>query len=253
MTNDKIQYILQLADNSLIHGHRLSEWCGHGPILEVDMALTNIALDNIGAARSFYQYAAELEGQCKTEDSYPYERDILEFRNVLLLELPNGEFSDTLMKCFFFDAFQFHFYTALQKSTDERIASIATKSLKEVTYHLRFSSEWVIRLGDGTAESKQKMQAAIADFWTYTGELFDASAAEKAMMSEGVAVDPASLRPLWEKTIADTFEEATLSYPIQKDGAWFQKGGKTGIHTEYIGFILAEMQYMQKSYPGLEW
>jgi len=248
-----INYILHLADNALIYGHRLSEWCGHGPILEVDMALSNIALDNIGAARSLYQYAATIEGNGKTEDSYPYQRDVREFKNVLLVEMPNGDFADTIARSLFFDAYQFLFYTALQKSSDKQLASIAEKSLKEVTYHLRFSKEWTIRMGDGTEESKQKIQHAINELWSYTGEMFDASDVEKQMIETGIAPDIASLKPLWEQIISDTLEEATLSFPIQMQGAWFQKGGKTGVHTEYMGFLLAEMQYLQKSYPGLEW
>lgn len=246
-------YLMHLADNALILGHRLSEWCGHGPILEVDMALANIALDQVGAARSFYQYAAELDGNGATEDTYPYTRDVRGFRNVLLCELPNGDFADTIARSLFFDAYQFLFYTALQQSSDERLRAIATKSLKEVTYHQKFSSEWTIRLGDGTAESKQKMQKAIDNLWDYTGELFAPSATETAMLASGVGVDIASLRSAWEAHIRATLEEATLSYPLRKEGAWFQQGGKTGIHTEYMGFILTEMQYLQKSYPGAEW
>jgi ring-1,2-phenylacetyl-CoA epoxidase subunit PaaC len=248
-----LDYILHLADNAFIYGHRLSEWCGHGPALEVDMAITNISLDNIGAARSFYQYAAAVEGDGKTEDSYPYFRDVRAFRNVLLCELPKGNFADTIARSFYFDAYQFHFYTALQKSKDTQLAAIATKSLKEVTYHLRFSSEWVVRLGDGTDESKQKMQQAINTFWEYTGEMFAPSAVEHEMIAAGIAPDIAALRSDWEKTMADTLQEATLAYPLQLDGGWFQHGGKTGVHTEYMGFILAEVQYMQKSYPGCDW
>ncbi|HNB82051.1 MAG TPA: phenylacetate-CoA oxygenase subunit PaaC [Chitinophagaceae bacterium] len=248
-----IDYILHLADNSFIYGHRLGEWCGHGPALETDMALTNMALDSVGAARSLYAYAAQLEGQGKTEDTYPYFRDVRAFRNVLLTELPNGNFADTIARSFYFDTYQFHFYTALQQSSNEQLAAIAAKSLKEVTYHLRFSREWVIRLGDGTEESKHKMQDAIHALWEYTGELFDASATEKQMQQEGIAPDIALLKPLWEKTVAETLEEATLSYPLQLEGGWFQQGGKTGRHTEHLGYILAEVQYMQKSYPGCEW
>ena len=253
MQTSLIQYLLHLADNSLIHGHRLSEWCGHGPILEVDMALTNISLDNIGAARSFYQYAAQLEGNGKTEDSYPYGRDVRGFFNVLLVELPKGDFAETIANCLYFDAFQLLFYKELIKSKDHQIASIAEKSLKEVTYHYRFSSEWVIRLGDGTAESKQKIQQAIAKYWEYTGELFAPSAVENEMIHEGIAPNIASLKTAWENLIMQTIEEATLSYPLSIEGGWFQQGGKKGIHTEYMGLILAELQYMQRVYPGNEW
>ena len=253
MNQSLVQYILQLADNSLIIGHRLSEWCGHAPILEVDIALSNMALDQIGAARSLYQYAAQIEGNGKTEDSYPYHRDVREFYNVLLLELPKGDFAETIARSFYFDAFQFHFYSALQKSADSQLAAIAEKSLKEVTYHLRFSSEWVVRLGDGTAESKEKIQNAIYKYWDYTGELFESSANEHELILQGIAVDVASLKPLWEKMVADTLQEATISYPLSKENAWFHKGGKNGIHTEHLGFILAEMQYLQRSHPGASW
>ena len=253
MDNSLLQYILHLADNAFIYGHRLSEWCGHGPELEVDMALSNISLDNIGAARSFYQYAAEIEGNGKTEDSYPYHRDVRAFCNVLLVELPNGNFAETMARSLFFDTYQLLFYKALANSTDQRIAAIAEKSIKEVTYHVRFSSEWVIRLGDGTDESKAKMQAAITRLWDYTGELFSASDIEKEMIAKGTAPDIALLKPEWEKLIAQTLEEATLSNPLRAEGAWFQNGGKKGLHTEHLGYILAEVQYLQKSYPGAEW
>jgi ring-1,2-phenylacetyl-CoA epoxidase subunit PaaC len=253
MNQNLIDYIMHLADNSLIMGHRLSEWCGHGPILEVDMALSNIALDDIGAARSLYQYAAQLEGNGKTEDSYPYFRDIREFKNVLLVEQLNGDFADTIARSLIFDAYQFHFYKALMQSQDTQLASIAEKSLKEVTYHLRFSSDWTIRLGDGTDESKQKMQIAIHNLWSYAGELFEASAIEKIMQEQGIAPDIAALKPLWEETIRNVLEEATISYPLTPENGWHHSGGKHGIHSEYMGFILAEMQYMQKTYPGCEW
>jgi ring-1,2-phenylacetyl-CoA epoxidase subunit PaaC len=253
MDKSLVDYILQLADNSLIHGHRLSEWCGHGPALEVDMALSNIALDNIGAARSFYQYCATIEGNGKTEDHYPYFRDVMEFKNILLVELPNGDFADTMARCLYFDAFQFQFYTALSGSKDKQLAAIAEKSLKEVTYHLRFSSEWVIRLGDGTDESKQKMQQAILKYWEYTGELFSESEIEKLHIDLGIAPDVSSLKSAWEQTIASTLEEAKLSYPLSVEGGWFQTGGKTGVHTEYMGAILSELQFMQKTYPNSEW
>ena len=253
MNNSLIEYIMHLADNSLIHGHRLSEWSGHGPILEVDIALSNIALDNIGAARSLYEYAAEIEGNGKTEDTYPYFRDVRQFKNSLLLELPNGNFADTMAKCFIFDAYQFYFYTALKNSTDERLAAIAEKSLKEVTYHLRFSSEWVVRLGDGTDESKQKMQNAIAEHWEYAGELFAPSNIELAMMEQGIAPNIATLKDAWQQKMAETIEEATLSFPLSNEKGWFQSGGKKGIHTEYLGFILSDLQYMQKTYPNSEW
>lgn len=248
-----LDYLMHLADNGLIYGHRLSEWCGHGPILEVDMALSNIALDSIGAARSIYQYAAHLEDNNNTEDTYPYFRDVRGFRNVLLVELPNGDFADTIARSLCFDTYQYYFYTALQQSEDKHLAAIAEKSLKEVTYHRRFSSEWTVRLGDGTDESHQRMQRAIQEVWAYTGELFDLSATESTMLQEGIGVALPDLRPQWEEAMATTLQEATLSYPMSVQGGWFQKGGKTGIHTEHFGFLLAEMQYLQKSYPGSAW
>ena len=253
MNPSLVQYILHLADNSFIYGHRLSEWCGHGPALEVDMALSNIALDNIGAARSFYQYAASIEGNNKTEDSYPYLRDVREFRNVLLVELPKGDFAETMARSLFFDAFQSLFYKALMHSHDTQLAAIGEKSLKEVTYHLRFSSEWVIRLGDGTDISKEKMQNAIHKYWDYTGELFSPSDIEKEMIASGIAPDISLLKAEWEKLISNTLEEAGLSYPLRADASWFQNGGKKGLHTEHLGFILAEVQYLQKTYPGADW
>lgn len=248
-----IDYILHLADNALIYGHRLSEWCGHGPILEVDMALSNIALDHVGAARSLYQYAAQIEGKGKTEDSYPYSRDVRAFRNVLLVEQPNGDFADTMARALFFDTYMVLFYNALQKSSDPRLAAIAEKSLKEVNYHLRFSREWVIRLGDGTEESHTRMQRAISELWLYAGELFAPSETERAMQTAGIAPDIAALKPEWERLIGETLQEATLSYPLQAAGAWHHSGGKIGLHSEYLGFALAELQYLQKSYPGCEW
>lgn len=247
-----VSYILQLADNSLIYGHRLSEWTGHGPALEVDMALSNISLDSLGAARSLYQYAAELEGGDKTEDSYPFLRDVLQFKNVILVEQPNGNFADTIARSFYFDCFQYHFYTALQKSTDERIAAIATKSLKEVSYHWRFSSGWVIKLGDGTQESKEKMQAGINQFWDYTGELFASSDIEKEMQEKGIAPKVEDLKTAWQKSIDEVLVDAGLTI-TDTTGPWHHSGGKIGRHSEHLGFILAELQFVQRAYPNSEW
>jgi len=252
MNNKLVSYILQLADNSLIYGHRLSEWTGHGPQIETDMALSNTALDCIGAARSFYQYAATIEGGGKTEDTYPYKRDVREFRNVLLVEQPNGNFADTIARSFYFDCFQHHFYTALQKSTDARLAAIATKSLKEVAYHWRYSSGWVIKLGDGTDESKEKMQLAINNLWDYTGELFAPTALEEEMLAAGISPDIASLYELWFNDINQILEEATLEVE-DTTGPWHHSGGKTGVHSEHMGYILAELQFVQRAYPNSEW
>lgn len=243
-------YLLHLADNALILGHRNSEWCGHGPILEQDIALTNISLDLIGQSRYLFQYAATLLGEGATEDTLAYFRDAREFKNCLILELPKGDWAVTVLRQYFFSQFQFMQYKALQQSADKQLSAIAEKSIKEAAYHLRWSSEWVIRLGDGTTESHYRMQKAIDHLWPYTGELFLPAAyeLESALMKQGV--DPASLKDDWCESVKAIFAEATLSVPPL---GWSQSGGKEGIHTEHMGFILAEMQYMQRTYPGNEW
>lgn len=246
-----IDYTLHLADNALITGHRNSEWCGHGPILEQDIALSNISLDYIGQARNFYQYAATLMGNGATEDSLAYLRDAIEFKNNLLLELPNGDWGQTILRQFFFSAFQYFQYTALQQSKDEQLAAIAEKSLKEVTYHLRWSSEWVIRLGDGTNESKSRMLAALEELWPYTGELFIPAVYENSTAAEQSGVDPSQLKTDWLNKIQTVLAEATL--PLPDAGVWMHHGGKQGKHTEHLGYILAEMQYLQRAYPNAEW
>jgi ring-1,2-phenylacetyl-CoA epoxidase subunit PaaC len=269
----QLNYTLQLADNLLIHAQRLGEWCGHGPILEQDIALTNTCLDHIGAARPLYQYAAEqvnkltvldrqtlftspaLEqvfsnGKTASEDDIAYLRDAWDFKNVLLVEQPNDDWAFTMSKCFFLDAFHVPFYKALQASTDKILAGVAEKSLKEVNYHLKWSSEWVIRLGDGTDESHEKMQTAINERWAYTGELFQQSEADIAALAGGFGVDLSLIKTAWDEHIAKVFEPAKLTIPTND---WMQKGGKDGMHTEHLGYILAEMQYMQRAYPGMEW
>lgn len=245
-----IDYTLHLADNALIIGHRNSEWCGHGPILEQDIAITNIALDMIGQARNFYQYAAQLSGNGATEDSLAYLRDVTDFKNNLLVELPNGDWAQTILRQFFFSTYQYFLYQQLQNSTDKQLAAIAEKSLKEVTYHLRWSSEWVIRLGDGTEESKRRMLHAIDEIWSYTGELFLATSFELLAVSEGYGIDLFFIKNEWDKKVKAVFEEATLSLP---ENTWMQNGGKEGRHTESLGFILAEMQFLQRAYPNSEW
>ena len=243
-------YTLQLGDNALILSQRLSEWCGHGPVLEQDIALTNIALDLLGQARMLLSYAAELEGQGRSEDDIAYFRDAHQFRNVLLVERPNEDWAYTVVRQFFFDAFQYHNYRALLHSRDERLAAIAEKSLKEVTYHLRYSSEWVVRLGDGTEISHQKMQAALDDLWPFTGELTTPSATDQAAHEAGIGPNLLDIKPLWEAKVDEILAEATLTKPAN---AWMQNGGKQGRHTEHLGFILAEMQHLQRTYPGNEW
>lgn len=250
MNASLIQYTLHLADNALIIGHRNSEWCGHGPILEQDIAISNIALDGIGQARNFYQYAALLSGNGATEDSLAYLRDVIDYKNLLITELPNEDWAQTTLRQFLFSAYQYYFYQQLQKSTDPQLSAIAEKSLKEVTYHLRWSSEWVIRLGDGTTESHQRLLEAITELWNYTGELFIPAAYEKELTLSGIAVDLSVIQPLWQQKISDVFAEATISLP---DKSFVQQGGKEGIHTEHLGYILTEMQFLQRAYPGAEW
>jgi ring-1,2-phenylacetyl-CoA epoxidase subunit PaaC len=255
-------YILHLADNALILGQRNSEWCAHGPVLEQDIAITNISLDLIGQARSLYQYAAEhinslgnTGDQAATEDTLASLRDIRDFKNCLLCELPNGDWGQTILRQFFFSSYQFLLYQRLQQSTDTTLAAIAEKSLKEVTYHVRWSSEWVIRLGDGTEESHERMRQAIDILWMYTGELFVPAAYEKAAFDAGIGVDVNELQSAWESRINEVFSEAMLPSPVteQQPTKWMQTGGKEGLHTEHMGFVLAEMQFMQRAYPGCEW
>ncbi len=250
MNQTLLNYILQIADNSLILGSRISEWCGHGPVLEQDIALTNIALDLIGQARSLFQYAAEVEGQGRTEDDLAYLRIAREYRNVLLVEQPNGHFGTTIARQFLFDAYHYPFYKALMNSKDETLAAIAEKSLKEVTYHLRFSSEWMIRLGDGTDESHEKVQNALYDLWPYTSELFVPSETDNSALEMGIGVDLSEVKNFWNEKVDEILKIATLEKP--QDG-WMQSGGKQGKHSEHLGFILAEMQYLQRTYPGQEW
>ena len=250
MSESLISYTLHLADNALILGHRNSEWCGHGPVLEQDIDISNLALDSIGQARNFYQYAAQLTGNDATEDSLAYLRDGFEFKNCLLVELPNGDWGQTVLRQFFFSTYQYYFYGKLQQSSDQQLAAIAAKALKEVTYHVRWSSEWVIRLGDGTQESKNRMLTAIDALWCFTGELFQPAAYEQQAVEEGYGVHPALIQNSWFQKIRSVFEEATLPLP---ENTWMQSGGKQGKHTEHLGYILAEMQFLQRAYPNSEW
>ncbi len=249
-TKSLIDYTLHLADNALILGHRNSEWCGHGPVLEQDIAISNIALDLIGQARNFYQYAAQLTGNDATEDSLAYLRDEREFKNCLLVELPNGDWGQTILRQFFFSTYQYFLYRQLQKCGDEQLSAITEKALKEVSYHVRWSSEWVIRLGDGTEESKQRMLHAVDELWSYTGEMFVAVGYELSAFSHGFGIDLSVVKNDWDEKIRSVFEEATLSIPVN---AWMHTGGKEGKHTEHVGFVLAEMQFLQRAYPNSEW
>lgn len=250
MNQAHFDYLLSLGDNALILAQRLGEWCGHGPVLEQDIALTNIALDLLGQARMLYTYAGELEGKGRDEDALAYLRDVYQYRNVLLTEQPNEDWAFTIARQFFFDTFNYFNYKCLCQSSDERLAAIAEKALKETTYHLRFSSEWMLRLGDGTAVSHDKIQKAVNELWSFTGELTTPNATEQALAGLGIAPDLQQIKPLWEKKVAAVLQEATLDKPA---AAWMQTGGKDGRHTEYLGFILAEMQYLQRTYPGQNW
>jgi len=268
-----LDYTLRLADDALVMGHRISEWSGHGPVLEQDIALTNTALDHLGRARSLYQYAAEQfnslpdadktkvftsvslqnlvnAGAAIDEDDLAYLRDGWDFRNVLLAEQPNIDWAYTIARSFFYDAFNYFFFSALQKSADETLAAIAEKSLKEVTYHLRWSSEWIVRLGDGTEESHARLQKAVNELWPFTGELCAMNETDRVMLQHGVGVDLEDIKPLWLERVRTVFAEATINIPA---GVWMQQGGKDGIHSEHLGYILAELQFVQRAYPGMEW
>jgi ring-1,2-phenylacetyl-CoA epoxidase subunit PaaC len=245
-----VLYTLRRADDALILGHRLSEWCGHAPILEEDMALSNIALDLLGQARELYSYAAKVEGKDNDEDKFAYLRDVRQYRNLLLLEQPNGDFARTMARQFFYSAFADLYWRAMIKSSDATLAAVAAKSEKESAYHLRHSSEWIIRLGDGTEESHARAQTAIDDLWAFTGEMFEVDSSERALIDAGIAVDPASLRPQWLKTVSDIVNEATLALPR---GDWMQQGGRSGRHSEHLGHLLSELQSMQRTFPGATW
>jgi ring-1,2-phenylacetyl-CoA epoxidase subunit PaaC len=258
---NEIDFLLHLADNALIIGHRNSEWCGHGPILEQDIAITNIALDYIGQARNFYQHAAELINQHPTdntinqtgnnmvlpatEDSLAYLRDVREFKNLLITEIPNGDWAHTTLRLFLLSEFELQLFTQLLQHTDAQVAAIAEKSIKEVSYHVKWSQDWVLRLGDGTKESKQRMQAAIEAIWAYTGELFI-----QPEFATAACLNYADLQTSWNTKISAVFEEAGLNIPTK---TFVQKGGPNGMHTEHLGYILAEMQYLQRAYPNSEW
>jgi ring-1,2-phenylacetyl-CoA epoxidase subunit PaaC len=249
--NEKLEYLLRQGDNALVLAQQLSQWCGKGPALEEDMALSNIALDLLGQTRMWLTYAAELEGRGRDEDQLAFLRDAGEFSNCLLVEQPDGDYAQTLARQFFFDTWHYFLMDALTNSSDPRIAEIAEKSIKEVTYHLRRSSDLVVRLGDGTDASHAKMQAAVDELWMYTGEMFIYDAVDQAMVEQGVAPPAALMREAFLQHVREVFEEATLATP--SPDAWMQRGGKQGRHSERLGFILAEMQFLQRAYPGVEW
>ena len=245
-----VLYVLRRADDALILGHRLSEWIGHGPILEEEMALGNIGLDLIGQARSLYGYAAEMENAGSGEDDYAYLRDAPQYRNLLLSEQPNGDFGVTMVRQLFYSAFADPYWRAMTASKDGTLAAIAAKSEKESAYHLRHAAEWVIRLGDGTAESHERAQDAVDGLWAFTGEMFDCDETERALVAQGLAADPAAVRPVWDQTVGEVLSRATLTRPVSE---WMQSGGRSGRHSEHLGHLLSVMQHLPRTYPGATW
>ncbi|MCM2293926.1 phenylacetate-CoA oxygenase subunit PaaC [Allorhizobium sp. BGMRC 0089] len=245
-----LEFLLRMGDNTLILGHRVSEWCGHSPALEEDIALSNTALDLIGQTQLWLGLAGEVEGKGRSADNLAYLRDGYEFRNILLVERPNGDFGKTLMRQFLFDAWNYLMLKALRNSSDRRIAEIAEKSFKEVSYHLDRSRDLIIRLGDGTQESHRRMQDALDDLWPYTGEMFASDAVDAELVEAGTIPAPQSLKAGWDEIVEEALSEGTLRKPA--DG-YMHKGGRRGVHTEHLGFILSELQFLQRAYPGATW
>ena len=250
----KFEFLLRLGDNALVLAQRLSEWVGKGPVIEEDIALTNVGLDLIGQARMWLSYAGEVEGRGRDEDALAFRRDAHEFRNALLCEQPNGDYAETMARQFLFDHWHRLALKAMEGSRDERVAAIAAKASKEVAYHVERSTDWVIRLGDGTAESHARMQRALDRLWPYTGELFAADAIDDALVAAGIAADAPALRAPWLATVERVLGEATLTLPT---GTFMHgsrgRGGRQGVHTEHLGHLLAEMQFLQRAYPGARW
>ena len=250
-----VLYALRRADDALILGHRLSEWCGHAPTLEEDMALANIGLDLIGQARSLYGHAAEIEPQedgrvANDEDSYAYLRDVGQYRNLLICEQPNRDFAHTMVRQVFYSAFADPYWRAMTSSSDATLAAIAAKSEKESAYHLRHSTEWLIRLGDGTQESHARTQRAVDALWSFSGEMFETDVSEELLIADGLIVNPCTIRDAWSDTVNGGLDRANLRRP---DGPWMQRGGRGGHHSEHLGPLLAEMQHLQRSNPGARW
>jgi ring-1,2-phenylacetyl-CoA epoxidase subunit PaaC len=245
-----LNLVLRRADDALILGHRLSEWCGHAPLVEEDIALANIALDLIGQARSLYDYAARVEGSGLSEDHFAYRREQHQYRNCLLVEQPNGDFAATIVRQVLFSAFMDLYWREMVKSRDETLAAIAAKAEKETAYHLRHSAEWLIRLGDGTEESNARAQAALDELWPYTAELFATDETERSLARSDIAPDSSSLQEPWQKRIEPILREATLNIP---NAIWMQSGGRAGRHTEHLGYILADLQFLQRAHPEAVW
>ena len=252
--NTRLEFLLRLGDNDVVLAQRLGEWTGHAPVLEEDIALTNVGLDLLGQGRMWLSYAGEVEDKGRSEDDLAFLRDQHAYRNVQLVELPNGDFAETMARQFYFDHAHLLLLHALTRSTDGRIAEIAAKAQKEVAYHVERSADWVIRLGDGTDESHARMQRAIDKFWPYTGELFTPDSVDTELAQRGVAPDPSMLRDPWLAGVREVIDEATLVMPTAE---WMQGsrrgGGKQGVHTEHLGHLLSEMQFLQRAYPGATW
>ena len=250
MNDNLFQYLLRLGDDRLVLGHRLSEWCGHGPILEEDIALANIALDLIGQATLLLKLAGETEGKGRSEDDLAYFRDAIDYRNVHLVELPKDDYAFTIVRQFFFDVFNYHVVEQLQSSSNHTLAGIASKGFKESRYHVRHSSEWVIRFGDGTEESHDRAQKAVNELWRFTGEMFEADDVDRAMKDEGIGADLDAIKPKWESVVKDVLSRATLTVPGDPPA---MTGGRRGRHTESLGKMLSEMQIVARSHPGAQW
>ena len=244
------EFCVRLGDDRLILGHRLSEWCGHGPILEEDIALANIALDLIGQAAHALEIAAKVEEAGRTADDLTFFREAVQFRNIQMVELPCGDFAFTIARQFLFDAFSVHLMDALQHSTDPQIAALAAKAVKEDRYHIRHSAEWMLKLGDGTGESHARLQAAVTELWRFTGEMFVPDASDLNAAKSGIAPELSSLKPKWDTVVNDVFSRATISRPGDN---FFVHGGRAGRHTEHLGHLLAEMQIVARSHPGAVW
>lgn len=243
-------YLVRLGDDRLVLGHRLSEWCGHGPILEEDIALTNIALDLVGQANLFLEQAGKAEGKGRDQDALAYFREAVDYRNVLMAELPKGDFAFTIARQFFFSVFNYLQMEALQKSKSADVAGIAAKAVKEAKYHVRHSADWMVKLGDGTEESHRRLQEAVNDLWRYTGEMFIADDVDRTAAASGLGVDPSKLETAWRTHVDDVVKRAMLELP---DVKFMQRGGREGKHTEHLGHMLSEMQIVARSFPGGKW
>ena len=251
--NALFEYLLRLGDDRLVLGHRLSEWCGHGPILEEDIATSNIALDLLGQATMFLHLAGEVEGKGRDEDALAYFREVVDFRNCHLVELPKGDFAFTTARQFFFDVHAVVLLDALSQSANATLAAISAKSLKEAKYHVRHSGEWMLKLGDGTEESHRRVQKAVDDLWRFTPELFAVDDIDRALQADGIAPDLAALQPRWDALVRGVVQRATLTLPHDMARFAGLRGGRTGAHTEHLGHMLAEMQIVARSHPGATW